>query len=85
MSALNYLNHPLRGEEALEYIRPALDKMKEIQNTGDIFFPRSWAKALLGGHTSKEAGEIVDQFFTDNPEYPYMLGLKIKQQAWHLK
>ena len=84
-SALSYLNHPLRGEEALEYIRPALEKMKEVQKTGDIFFPRSWAKALLSGHTSSKAGEIVDQFFTDNPEYPYMLGLKIKQQAWHLR
>ena len=84
-SALSYLNHPLRGEEALDYIKPALEKMKEVQKTGDIFFPRSWAKALLSGHTSDKAGKIVGQFFNDNPEYPYMLGLKIKQQAWHLK
>ena len=84
-SALGYLNHRLRGDQALKYIRPALEKMKEIQTTGDIFFPRSWAKALLSGHTSKEAGKIMEQFFAENPDYPHMLGLKIRQQAWHLK
>lgn len=84
-SALGYLNHRLRGEHSLKYIRRALEEMEQIQKTGDIFFPRSWAKALLGGHTSKEAGKIVEQFFADNPDYPHMLGLKIKQQGWHLK
>ena len=84
-SALGYLNHRLRGEQALKYIRPALEKMKEVQTTGDIFFPRSWAKALLSGHTSTEAGKVVEQFFADNPDYPHMLALKIRQQAWHLK
>ena len=84
-ASLGYLNHSLRGDEALKYIRPALEEMEEIQKTGDIFFPRSWARALLWGHTSKEAGEIVEQFFARNPGYPHMLGLKIKQQAWHLK
>ena len=84
-AALGYLNHRSRGKDALKYIRPALEEMEEVQKTGDIFFPRSWAKALLGGHTSKDAEKIVEQFFADNPHYPHMLGLKIKQQAWHLK
>lgn len=83
-ASLGYLNHHTRQEEALEYIMPALEEMKQIQQTGDIFFPRSWAKALLSGHNSKEAAEIVAEFFARHPDYPVMLGRKIKQQAWHL-
>ncbi len=83
-TSLAYLNHRLRQKESLEYIRPALEEMTEIQQTGDIFFPRSWAKALLSGHYSKEAAEAVGEFFAAHPHYPLMLGRKIKQQAWHL-
>lgn len=80
-TALANLNHSARQQEAIAYIRPALDAMQEIQQTGDIFFPRSWARALLAGHTSKEAKEEVDRFFADHPGYPEMLGNKIKQQS----
>lgn len=83
--ALSLLNHPIYGKEAVKYIRPALEEMREIQRTGDIFFPRAWASALLKGHTSKEAAEEVRKFFSDHPDYPTMLGNKIKQQAEHLE
>ena len=84
-AALALLNHPVYGKQAVKYIRPALDKMEEIQRTGDIFFPRAWANALLKGHTSHEAAEEVRKFFADHPDYPIMLGNKIKQQAEHLE
>lgn len=84
ISALSYLNHRLRQKEALAYIRPGLDEMQEIQETGDIFFPRNWAGALLSGHTSPEALQAVELFFKDNPDYPLMLGNKIRQKADHL-
>ena len=84
-TALGYLNHHLRQDEALEYILPALEEIEEVQQTGDIFFPRTWARALLSGHHSKAASEKVEEFFAQNPDYPHMLKLKIKQQAWHLK
>ena len=84
-SALSLLNHPVRSAEAIRYIRPALEKMQEVQQTGDIFFPRAWARALLSGHTSHEAAEEVRKFFADYPDYPLMLGNKIKQQASHLE
>ena len=84
-SALALLNHPLRAESAVRYIRPALEKMQEVQRTGDIFFPRAWARALLSGHTSHQAAEEVRRFFADHPDYPLMLGNKIKQQASHLE
>lgn len=83
-TALANLNHPSRQKEAVAYIRPALDAMREVQRTGDIFFPTAWVRALLSGHTSSEAREEVDAFFAVNPDYPQMLANKIRQQADHL-
>lgn len=83
-AALANLNHCSRQEEAIAYIRPALEAMQEVQRTGDIFFPTAWARALLSGHTSPEARAEVDAFFTANPDYPQMLANKIRQQADHL-
>ena len=47
-TTLSYLNHPTRQDYAVKYIRPALEKLTEVQRTGDIFFPRNWVGALLG-------------------------------------
>lgn len=82
--SLGLLNHPLRQRESLGYIRPGLDVVAQIQRTGDIFFPAAWSGALLGGHNSREAYEIVRQFFDDNQDYPDKLANKIKQRADHL-
>ncbi len=79
--AMAFLNHPSHEKESLQYIRPALDKLQEIQRTGDIFFSKSWLDNLLVGHNSKEAAEIVRQFLNDNPEYPEDLKKKILQSA----
>lgn len=83
-AALANLNNRLRQQEAIAYIRPALEAMQEIQRTGDIFFPRDWTRSLLGGHTSIEARKEVDAFFANHPDYPVMLSNKIRQQADHL-
>lgn len=83
-SALSYLNHPARGKYAVKYIRPALDVLREVQRTGDIFFPRNWAGALLGRHTSRDAYNEVRAFFADNPSYPPLLRNKILQAAYPL-
>lgn len=83
--ALALLNHPIYGKKSVKYIRPALEELIEIQRTGDIFFPRAWTKALLSGHISEEAAHEVEKFFKDHPQYPEMLGNKIKQQSEHLR
>ena len=83
-ATLANLNYRLRQKEALCYIRPALEKLQEIQRTGDIFFPTNWVRALLGGHTSAEAKNEVDVFLSAHPDFPTLLGNKIKQQADHL-
>ena len=83
--AMAFLNHPIRQNEALEYIRPALDKLQEIQRTGDIFFPKNWLDALLKGHSSKKAADVVKQFLNEHSDYPENLKLKILQSVDHLQ
>ena len=83
-TALKWLNHPAFFPESLGYIRPALDVLCEVQQEGDIFFPSNWCSALLSNHTSSEALNIIEQFFTDNPHYPLLLESKIRQRADHL-
>lgn len=83
-SALSMLNHPLRQSESIKYIRAALEAMKDIQKTGDIFFPTAWCNALLAGHSSKAARMEVDRFFEANADYPTKLAGKIKQRSYHL-
>ncbi|MBO7286258.1 MAG: aminopeptidase, partial [Alistipes sp.] len=84
-SALAYLNHPLRANEATHYLRRGLDELSEVQRTGDIFFPRNWAGALLAGHRSKEAYDILQSFLDENPDYPQLMRNKILQAAYPLQ
>ena len=79
--ALHYLHHPLRAEHSMKYIEPALNELKEIQRTGDIFFPKSWLDATLWGHSSPEAAHAVRQFLDAHPGYPESLENKILQSA----
>ncbi len=81
LDALRLLNHPLRQEEALKYIVPALDELQEIQYTGDIFFPKNWCVALLSGHSSPEAAAIVRSWLDAHPDYSPLLRNKLLQAA----
>jgi aminopeptidase N len=83
-SALAYLNHPLREAYSVKYIRPGLEVLQEVQRTGDIFFPKDWASALLGSYRSQEAYQEVQAFFEVHPDYPSLLKNKILQAAWPL-
>ncbi len=76
---LGYLCHHTRQAESLNYIYIGLDALREIQRTGDIFFPSNWLKALLSGHHSQEAADEVERFLNDNPDYPALLKNKILQ------
>ena len=82
LAGLRFLNHPLRAGESLELIRPALDELLEVRDTGDIFFPRSWTSALLSGHNTPAAAEIVREFLADQgPDYPFRLTQIVLQSA----
>lgn len=76
-SVLYYLNHPLRQQQALHYIRPALELLPEIQRTGDIFFPADWCNSLLSGHRSQEAYDQVMQYLDEHPSLSPLLRNKV--------
>lgn len=83
-TTLSYLNHPTREKYAVKYIRPALEELIEVQRTGDIFFPRNWAGALLSHHSSEAAYREVTAFLSAHPDYPPLLKNKILQAAYPL-
>ncbi|RKD91736.1 M1 family metallopeptidase [Mangrovibacterium diazotrophicum] len=83
-TSLGLLNSVEFAEGREKYIRPALELLPEIQQTGDIFFPYNWVNQLLGGHRSAEAAEAVRDFLRANPQFPAPLKLKVLQAADHL-
>jgi|RhiMethySRZTD1v2_1073278.scaffolds.fasta_scaffold03387_17 aminopeptidase N len=76
-----YLNHPLRAAHAARFVRPALDLLREIQRTGDIFFPGRWMNATLSGHRTPEVAATVRRFLAANPQYPERLRWTILSAA----
>jgi aminopeptidase N len=74
LEGLNYLHHPLRARASAGYVAPSLDMLWEIQKTGDIFFPKRWLDATLGGYNSPEVAGMVRQFLSSlPPNYPERL------------
>jgi aminopeptidase N len=81
LESLAYLNHPLREGHARRFIGPALDLLREIQQTGDIFFPTRWVEAVLGGHRSADAAATVRDFLGRELQYPQRLRWTILSAA----
>ena len=73
LESLQYLNHPLRETHARRFVRPALALLREIQQTGDIFFPTRWMESTLSGHTSSEVAGVVQDFLAAELQYPQRL------------
>jgi len=78
---LGFINHPLRRAHAERYIQPSLELLREIQRTGDIFFPTNWTSAVLAGHNSPAAAETVKRFLASQQNYPPRLRQIIEQQS----
>ena len=78
---LRFLNHPLRRRHAERFIQPSLEMLREIQRTGDIFFPLDWTSAVLGGHNSPAAAQTVTSFLAAQKDYPPRLRQVIEQNA----
>ena len=81
LESLQYLNHPLREKHAERFVQPALDLLREIQQTGDIFFPGRWMDSTLWGHRSPEMAKTVREFLAANPQYPQRLTWTILRSA----
>jgi aminopeptidase N len=67
LEGARYLNHPLRADWARPLLTPALGLVHEIQRTGDIFFPKRWADAVLNGHQSAAAAADARAFIDALP------------------
>jgi aminopeptidase N len=82
LEAVSYLHHPLRAGSAEKYIPASLTLLREIQRTGDIFFPKRWMDATLGGHRSAAAAGAVRAFVDALPPgYPDRLRRVILSSA----
>ena len=81
LESMAYLNHPLRETHARRFVRPSLDLLREIQMTGDIFFPGRWMDSALGGHRSPAVAAIVREFLDGEPNYPERLRWTILSSA----
>jgi aminopeptidase N len=81
LEGLHYLNHPLGADRAVEYLRPALEALPEIERTGTIFFPKRWLDRVLWGHTSPEAARVVRDYLEAHPDLPLRLRRQVLQSA----
>ncbi len=71
LEGLAYLHHPLRAASSEKYIPASLVLLREIQRTGDIFFPKRWMDATLSGHSSASVAQMVTRFLAElPPDYP---------------
>jgi aminopeptidase N len=84
LTGLSYLHHPLRRAESEKYIKPSLELLKEVQETGDIFFPSRWLGQTLDSYNSESAVKIVRDFLSKNPKYNAQLKMKILQSSDNL-
>lgn len=74
LEAMGYLHHPLRAGQSRHLVVPALQMVQEIRDTGDIFFPKRWADATLGGHRSQDTAADVRAYLDGLPvDYPERL------------
>jgi aminopeptidase N len=81
LESLRNIHHPLRQESSIEFVRPALDLLPEIQATGDIFFPGRWLDAVVGRYSSPAAAQAVRDYIEQTPELSPRLVQKLLQSA----
>jgi len=83
-TALSNMHHPLRQKSSEKHLKSILDKLEEVQLTGDIFFPKGWLANSIGKYSSKDATTVLIQFLEDNPDYSPILLKKLLQTTDNL-
>lgn len=82
LDGLRYLHHPLRAPASQVLVKPSLELLREIQQSGDIFFPKGWLDATLGGYNSRAVAATVREFLHNRPpDYPLRLQMLTRQSA----
>ncbi len=77
--ALNNIHHPLRQKSSIKHLKSVLEKLEEVQLTGDIFFPKGWLASSIGRYSSKEAHAVLQDFLNENLTYNPILLKKLLQ------
>lgn len=81
LEALGYLHHPLRAADSERFVAPSLQMLEEIQRTGDIFFPKRWLDATLGGHRAPRVAAAVRAYLDARPDLSPRLRRIVLQSA----
>lgn len=79
LSAFNNIYHPLRQESSKKHLKSALYLIEEIQQTGDIFFPKLWLSKSIGRYSSEYAFNLVEAFLKENPNFSPIIKRKLMQ------
>ncbi|RCS26586.1 peptidase M1 [Polaribacter sp. WD7] len=82
--ALQNIHHPLRHQSSTKHLNSVLEKLEEVQLTGDIFFPKGWLASSIGNYSSKEAYVVLEQFLGRNTNYKKSLLQKLHQTTDNL-
>jgi len=77
---LSLLTDPIRGDEAVERIAPALGVLEDVQRYGDIFYPATWSSALLKQQYSPQAQEELERFISSHHHLNPLLMTKLQQR-----
>lgn len=80
-TACGFIHHPLRQEDAIDYLGLSLELLEEIQRTGDIFFPKNWLDTTIGQYQSVEAKQMLDKYLNENPDLNPRLKSKLMQSV----
>jgi len=79
LAACGYIHHPLHQSTSIKQLPLALELLKEIQKTGDIFFPKRWLSATVGQYQSQEAYKLTEEYMADHPNLNNSLKGKLLQ------
>jgi aminopeptidase N len=81
LEALYFLHHPLHPQQGLDYIPESLQMLKEIQKTGDIFFPQNWLTTTLQNYSNPQAAQMVQEYLNTEKDLEENLKLKLLQAS----
>jgi aminopeptidase N len=84
LAACYYIHHPLRQETAINHLETSLELLENIQQTGDIFFPKAWLDNTIGMYTSKKAYEILQNYINRKQDLEPNLMRKLLQSTDNL-
>ena len=83
-TALENMHHPLRQQSSIKQLGAILEKLEEVQLTGDIFFPKGWLASSIGNYSSNEAALVLQIFLKEHPNYNPILLKKLLQTTDNL-